>query len=275
MKTSQSAETEGDQVTSWVSVCPRGLWEVCQRRKRGVEPADLSGDVYPGIGSLCRVRVQRQEEPTADPELSLKPDLPIAVLSDAQVPPLQRSQGTMLQVPLGDWIILRLGEGQCDITEGCVEGMRAGEKCEEQKRAGPDQSLCITVELQSFSPGHESWQLSAGDKWGWVMCHKQRGGDRFRAGDMWGAADSYSRAIKLLITLKLHTRGEDRQYRSTKASLYSNLSQCQLKLGQWSRVPFTHIKCIHCTLYHLLNLAYAVRPSTQISSHFNNYNWMK
>uniref|UniRef100_A0A8C8F6N9 FK506-binding protein-like n=2 Tax=Oncorhynchus tshawytscha TaxID=74940 RepID=A0A8C8F6N9_ONCTS len=276
MMTSQAAETEGDKITSWVSVCPRGLWEVCQRRKRGAGPTDPSGDVYPGIGSLCQVRVQRQGEPTADPELSLKPDLPIAVLSDAQVPPLQRSQGTMLQVPLGDWIILRLGEGQCDITEGCVEGMRAGEKCEvmltpltdrlrggeeEQKRAGPDQSLCITVELQSFSPGHESWQLSAGEKWGWVMSHKQRGGDRFRAGDMWGAADSYSRAIKLLITLKLHTRGEgeemtlieeeeedeetekkdsleaptDRQYRSTKASLYSNLSLCQLKLGQWSR----------------------------------------
>lgn len=130
MKTSQSAETEGDKVTSWVSVCPRGLWEVCQRRKRGAEPADPSGDVYPGIGSLCRVRVQLQGEPTNVPELSLKPDLPIAVLSDAQVPPLQRSQGTMLQVPLGDWIILRLGEGQCDITEGCVEGMRAGDKCE-------------------------------------------------------------------------------------------------------------------------------------------------
>lgn len=130
MKTSQAAETEGDKVTSWVSVCPRGLWEVCQSRKRGAEPTDPSGDVYPGIGSLCQVRVQRQGEPTADPELSLKPDLPIAVLSDAQVPPLQRSQDTMLQVPLGDWIILRLGEGQCDITEGCVEGMRAGEKCE-------------------------------------------------------------------------------------------------------------------------------------------------
>uniref|UniRef100_A0A4W5QIX2 SGNH hydrolase-type esterase domain-containing protein n=1 Tax=Hucho hucho TaxID=62062 RepID=A0A4W5QIX2_9TELE len=28
----------------------------------------------------------------------------------------------------------------------------------------------------------------------------------------------------------------------------------------------THIKCIHCTLNHLLNLAYAVRPSTQIST---------
>ncbi|XP_045065522.1 FK506-binding protein-like [Coregonus clupeaformis] len=275
MKTSQSAETEGDEATSWVSVCPRGLWELRQRRKRGAEPADLSGDVYPGIGSLCRVRVQRQGEPTTDPELSLKPDLPITVLSDAQVTPLQRSQSTMLQVPIGDWIILRLGEGQCDITEGCVEGMRAGERCEvlltpltdrpgggqeEQKRVDPDQSLCITVELQSFSPGHESWQLSAGEKWGWVMSHKQRGGDRFRAGDMWGAADSYSRALKLLITLKLHTRGEgeemtpieeeseeesekkdsleaptDCQYRSTKASLYSNLSLCQLRLGQWSR----------------------------------------
>lgn len=41
-----------------------------------------------------------------------------------------RCQDTVLQVPLGDWTTLRLGEGQCDITEACVERMKAGEKCE-------------------------------------------------------------------------------------------------------------------------------------------------
>lgn len=37
---------------------------------------------------------------------------------------------SVLQVPLGNWTVLRLGEGQCDVTESCVERMRAGEKCE-------------------------------------------------------------------------------------------------------------------------------------------------
>ena len=44
--------------------------------------------------------------------------------------PFFRCQDTVLQTPLGDWTTLRLGEGQCDVTEACLEGMRAGEKCE-------------------------------------------------------------------------------------------------------------------------------------------------
>lgn len=37
---------------------------------------------------------------------------------------------SVLQVPLGNWTVLRLGEGQCDVTESCVERMTAGEECE-------------------------------------------------------------------------------------------------------------------------------------------------
>lgn len=41
-----------------------------------------------------------------------------------------RRQDSVLQVPIGDWTTIRFGEGQCDITEACVERMRAGEACE-------------------------------------------------------------------------------------------------------------------------------------------------
>lgn len=58
------------------------------------------------------------------------------------------------------------------------------------------------VELQSFTPGRESWEMSACEKWEWVKEQRERGGQRFREGDLWGAADCYSRALKLLITLK-------------------------------------------------------------------------
>ncbi|KAL1020481.1 hypothetical protein UPYG_G00000600 [Umbra pygmaea] len=273
MKTSQSVEVKdgsinGD-VTSWVSVCPKGLWEVCRRRRSyRAEPAVLSGDDYPGIGSLCRVRVQHKGDPETDLEVSLNSDLPATTPTQAMFPPLQRSQDAVLQVPLGVWIILRLGEGHCDIIEGCVQGLRAAERCEVQltpvsNRACPggaeQQTLSFSVELQSFSQGFESWQLSAVEKWTWVMSLKEHGGQRFREGDVWGAADCYIRALRLLITLKLHAHKEacglakieeeveevneekcpsgptKRQYCCTKASLHSNLALCQMKLGQYSR----------------------------------------
>lgn len=97
--------------------------------------------------------------------------------------------------------------------------------------------------------------MSTGEKWVWVKSHKERGGVRFRSGDVWGAADSYSRALKLLITIQWHFREvssngqEEKQkesdaydgvqslpsvteYKTTKAELHSNLSLCQLKLNQ-------------------------------------------
>lgn len=63
-------------------------------------------------------------------ELSVQPDQLVTELTEAVVTAFQRSQESVLQVPLGDWTTLRLGEGQCDVTEACVEGMRAGENCE-------------------------------------------------------------------------------------------------------------------------------------------------
>lgn len=63
-------------------------------------------------------------------ELSVQPDQSVTELTEAVVTAFQRSQESVLQVPLGDWTTLRLGEGQCDVTEACMEGMRAGENCE-------------------------------------------------------------------------------------------------------------------------------------------------
>lgn len=100
--------------------------------------------------------------------------------------------------------------------------------------------------------------MSPGEKWEWVKSHKERGGVRFRGGDVWGAADSYSRALKLLITIQRRFREvssngqEEKQtewdaddgtqslpsvteYKTTKAELHSNLSLCQLKLNQPER----------------------------------------
>lgn len=94
------------------------------------------------------------------------------------------------------------------------------------------------------------------DKWQWVKSHKERGGGRFRSGDVWGASDSYSRALKLLIPLcgiigAAETKGSEVEEQEDtnamdemdeipsadkikiiKAELHSNLALCQLKLNQ-------------------------------------------
>lgn len=100
--------------------------------------------------------------------------------------------------------------------------------------------------------------MSPCEKWEWVKSHKERGGVRFRGGNVWGAADSYSRALKLLITIQRHFKepsfkGQEEEkrdwnagdcaqslppfaeYKTTKAELHSNLSLCQLKLNQPER----------------------------------------
>lgn len=41
-----------------------------------------------------------------------------------------RQLDSVLQIPLGEWTTLKVGEGQCDVTEACVEAMRAGEACQ-------------------------------------------------------------------------------------------------------------------------------------------------
>ena len=79
-------------------------------------------------------------------KLSVQPDQSLTEITEA--PAFQRCQDSVLQVPLGDWTTLRLGEGQCDITEACVEGMRAGEKCEVRVKRGLDKMVhchCVSA----------------------------------------------------------------------------------------------------------------------------------
>ncbi|CAL8319737.1 unnamed protein product [Merluccius merluccius] len=270
-------EGEGHDVTSCVSVCPSGLWRV--RRTPGRETgrsddASRSSDDWPKTGSLCRVRVCLK----ADPEEGLSSESdppPVAGETQEDAASYPRSKSSPLQVPLGDWTTLRLGEGQCDVVEACVERMRAREKCEIRLSPVGDflgasadtppteerEMPAVSVELHSFTPGKASWEMSTGEKLEWIRFHKERGGARFRSGeDLWGAADSYGRALKLLISLYAlgakKTDAEDcdcpqnpppppadddddsqcslsaGEYKTLKAELHSNLSLCQLKLGQ-------------------------------------------
>ncbi|XP_068453939.1 FK506-binding protein-like [Clinocottus analis] len=285
----------GSDVTSWVSVCPRGLWKVQRKQTHKGSPQTISGDACsssycPRLGSLCQVRVRLKAGPdeaeSSGPEngsegQSVQPDQRVTEMDVTAMP---RCQDSVLQVPLGDWTTLRLGEGQCDITEACVEGMRVGEKCEiwiSPVGNGSDVSaphpteenlpLFATVELKAFTPGKESWEMSPIEKCQWVKSHKETGGVRFRSGDVWGAADQYNRALKLLITLQGHfeeveKKGQEQEaeeqrdtntgdqlqqlpsaneFKTIKAELHSNMSLCQLKLNQPQRAKVSATKATH------------------------------
>lgn len=88
------------------------------------------------MGSLCQVRVRLKVEEEAESLVSehrneatsVQSDQPFSENTEATTFP--RRQESVLQVPVGEWTIIRFGEGQCDITEACVEKMRAGETCE-------------------------------------------------------------------------------------------------------------------------------------------------
>ncbi|XP_019747177.1 FK506-binding protein-like isoform X1 [Hippocampus comes] len=263
-----ASDPDGVDVTSWVSVCPRGLWVVHKtlthtgRQQKVSDSGEALLSVYkPRLGSLCRVRVCVADQPEKSASVKdheTKRGGPLEVPEAA----FRRQLDSVLQIPLGEWTTLKVGEGYCDVTEACVEAMRAGEACQirvtpangaDMWHSQPMQEIRATVELQAFTPGKESWQMSSDEKWEWVRSHKERGGQRFRSGDLWGASDSYSRALKLVITLqgfeavrREHQNDEQstapcknqlcgptvNNVQSMKAELHSNLSLCQLKLKQ-------------------------------------------
>lgn len=127
MATETNTEEQVTSETSWISVSPSGLWAVHRRwkgeRKRG-------GNT-PLLGSICKIRVRLKNHTEGDTQsLSSNETEPAVSDGSVQVTEYPRSQDSVLQVPLGRWTMLRMGEGQCDIIEGCLEGMRAGETCE-------------------------------------------------------------------------------------------------------------------------------------------------
>ncbi|KAJ0036765.1 hypothetical protein NQD34_005442 [Periophthalmus magnuspinnatus] len=252
---------------SWVSVCPRGFWRVQQKQiHKSTSSHDAGMHQCPRLGSVCQVRVHIQTETGADH--CVAPDeggqrCAQSVDGHSEDSAFTRCLSAVLQVPLSEWTTVRMGEGQCDITEACLERMNCGDKCEihlsplvnSEVNAETDQPFNVTVELGTLTPGKESWELSCEEKMDWVKSLKNRGTVWFRSGDVWGAADSYSRALKLLIPLYGHVKvaktleqaseglqspsenlvPSAKEYNTIKAELHSNLSLCQLKLKQPER----------------------------------------
>ncbi|TSM04880.1 FK506-binding protein-like [Bagarius yarrelli] len=235
--------------SSWISVSPSGLLEVNRRWKEKRK----GGDDTPLLGSICKLRVLVKNQ-TEDNSQSLSLDEAVNS-GPVQVSQFPRTQDSVLQVPLDTWFTVRPYQQDVEMAPSKTPAVPSENPGEERQM----KRECFYLQLHSFTPGKESWQMLPTEKWTWVLSHKQRGRQRFGNGDIWGATHSYCCAIKLLITLKRHTKRNDRvsnadrsiacdltvdtegksiniyteeEYKTVKAELHSNLSLCQLRLSQ-------------------------------------------
>lgn len=156
MATENNTEEHVTSESPWISVSPGGLWEVHRRwkweRKRG--------DNTPLLGSICKIRVRliNHTEDNSQSESSSETESAVSD-SDVQVTEFPRSQDSVLQVPLDRWIQLRMGEGQCDIIESCLEGMRAAETCEVSARLQLGHFFSFDCTCTLYYSNHHELQL--------------------------------------------------------------------------------------------------------------------
>nr|XP_045012913.1 FK506-binding protein-like [Jaculus jaculus] len=126
---------------------------------------------------------------------------------------------TEVTIGLGPWREETWGE----VLEKCLESMCEGEEAEIRVpgHSGPP----FRVRLSSFTQGRDSWELEVSEKVALAREEQARGTELFRAGNPEGAARSYGRALRLLLTLPPPGPPE-------RAVLHANLAACQLLLGQ-------------------------------------------
>uniref|UniRef100_A0AAV2LYU5 Uncharacterized protein n=1 Tax=Knipowitschia caucasica TaxID=637954 RepID=A0AAV2LYU5_KNICA len=95
----------------------RGLWRVQLRQiHKNATNNDAGRHQCPRMGSICQVRVQAESRADTHSEDGAFTQCP----------------STVLQLPLGEWTTVTMGEGQCDITEACLDCMSCGDKWEIQ-----------------------------------------------------------------------------------------------------------------------------------------------
>ncbi|XP_077187283.1 FK506-binding protein-like [Paroedura picta] len=132
----------------------------------------------------------------------------------------------LLSYPSHSWAEVELGAGNAEwdgAVDRCLETMLAGERAE-LRLAGGDSMI---VQLASFTPSKDSWEMSASEKWNLVLRNKEQGGELYRAGDIGPAARRYAKALRLLVAA-----APPPDYDQIKAELHANLAACQLRLRQ-------------------------------------------
>uniref|UniRef100_A0A8C3HDT1 FKBP prolyl isomerase like n=1 Tax=Chrysemys picta bellii TaxID=8478 RepID=A0A8C3HDT1_CHRPI len=142
---------------------------------------------------------------------------------------LEAPPGAPLGYPANRWAQLELGEGDGawdGLVDACLETMGLGERAELR---GPDGAV-LGLHLASFAPAPEPWQLDPAEKWALALRHKERGSERYRAGEVGAAARRYARALQLAIAAG--PVPPDPEHARLRADLHANLAACQLRLTQ-------------------------------------------
>ncbi|XP_015276291.1 PREDICTED: FK506-binding protein-like [Gekko japonicus] len=139
---------------------------------------------------------------------------------------IEAQPGGPLSYPSHSWAEVELGAGDAEwdgAVDRCLETMLAGERAELRLTGGG----IIIIQLASFTPAKDSWEMSASEKWNLVIRNKEHGGELYRAGDIGAAARRYAKALRLLVAA-----APPPDYDQIKAELHANLAACQLRLRQ-------------------------------------------
>ncbi|XP_060095056.1 FK506-binding protein-like [Heteronotia binoei] len=139
---------------------------------------------------------------------------------------IEAPPGGPLSYPSHSWTEVELGAGDSEwdgAVDRCLETMLAGERAELRLTGGDS----IIIQLASFTPTKDSWEMSASEKWNLVIRNKEHGGELYRAGDIGAAARRYAKALRLLVAA-----APPPDYDQIKAELHANLAACQLRLRQ-------------------------------------------
>uniref|UniRef100_A0A8C3SG25 FKBP prolyl isomerase like n=1 Tax=Chelydra serpentina TaxID=8475 RepID=A0A8C3SG25_CHESE len=142
---------------------------------------------------------------------------------------LEAPPGASLGYPADRWAPLELGEGDGawdGLVDACLETMVPGERAELRAPGG----AVLRLHLASFAPAPEPWQLDPAEKWALALRHKERGSERYRAGEVGAASRRYARALQLAIAAGPAPPAPEQA--RLRADLHANLAACQLRLGQ-------------------------------------------
>lgn len=154
--------------------------------------------------------------------------------------------------PLGEDIEIKLGEGDCEISENidkCILGMKRGETSEltvyvaAQNDGSSSASLSencyceylFKIKLKSFHNLRDCYKMSNQDKLEVAKWHKNKGVELFKACNIKFAFRRFSKALKYLLMINSE-KDIPSEFNEVKCQCYLNLAACQLKCDSFEYV---------------------------------------
>lgn len=154
--------------------------------------------------------------------------------------------------PLGEDVEIKLGEGDCEISENidkCLLGMKRGETSELTVYVVTENEGCSSaslsencyceylfkIKLKSFHNLRDCYKMSNENKLEVAKWHKNKGVELFKSCNIKFAFRRFSKALKYLILIN-NNKAIPSDFNEVKCQCYLNLAACQLKCDSFEYV---------------------------------------